>query len=163
MMSETTRWAVPDDAEALADVHITSWQRAYDGIFPDEFLSGLDRGAREKWWRDQLDGGARVPVTGNPAAGFCFVGDADDEGWGEVFAIYVHPDHWGEGMGYRLLEAGLGQLRDMGHERALLWVLSDNHRARRFYERQGWRVGKPIRVEEIGGTQVTEIRYETGL
>ncbi|HEX6221443.1 MAG TPA: GNAT family N-acetyltransferase [Acidimicrobiia bacterium] len=162
-MGEDTRWAVPDDAEALADVHITAWQKAYERIFPPEFLAGLDRDRRAKWWRDQLEGGARVPVAGTPAVGFCFAGDADDEGWGEIYAIYVHPDRWGDGLGYRLLQAGMSQLHDLGHERALLWVLRDNHRARRFYERQGWRVGKPIRVEEIGGAQVMEVRYETDL
>lgn len=162
-MSETARWAVPDDADALADVHITAWQQAYEGIFPAEFLSGLNRDARRTWWRDQLEGGARVPVVGTPAVGFCFVGDADDEGWGEVYAIYVHPDRWGDGLGHQLLQAGMSQLQDMGHEKALLWVLRDNHSARRFYERQGWSVGKPIRVEEIGGTQVTEVRYEIDL
>lgn len=162
-MSDAVRWAVPDDADALADVHIASWQAAYSGIFSDDYLSGLDLEARRTWWRNQLEGGARVPVVGTRAAGFCFVGDADDEGWGEVYAIYVHPDRWREGLGQLLLGAGMSQLREIGHQRALLWVLEHNHPARRFYESQGWRVGKPIRVEEIGGMQVTEVRYEIDL
>ncbi|HEX6286464.1 MAG TPA: GNAT family N-acetyltransferase [Acidimicrobiia bacterium] len=162
-MSDEVRWAVPDDADALARVHITSWQTAYRGIFSDEFLDGLDLAARQRWWRNRLEEGARVPVVGDPAVGFCFVGDADDEGWGEVYAIYVHPHHWGEGLGRRLLSAGSDLLRDTGHTRALLWVLRDNQRARRFYESLGWQVSRPIRVEEIGGTQVTEVRYETDL
>lgn len=142
---------------------MTTWQEAYRGIFPDEFLSGLDVEARRRWWRGRLEDGARVPVIGEPVIGFCFVGDADDEGWGEVYAIYVHPDRWREGVGNRLLEAGSALLREMGHRRALLWVLRDNPRARGFYESQGWRLGKPMRVEEIGGAQVTEVRYETDL
>lgn len=162
-MSDPVRWAVPDDSTALADVHVTAWQITYEGIFPPEFLAGLDRDVRSKWWRDQLEGGARVPVVGDPAIGFCFVGDADDEGWGEVYAIYVHPEHWREGIGNRLLTSGSSLLREMGHRRALLWVLRDNEPAREFYESQGWRLGRPIRVEEIGGTQVTELRYETDL
>jgi CTP:molybdopterin cytidylyltransferase MocA len=62
-----------------------------------------------------------------------------------------------------LLDAGAATLRDEGFDRGLLWVLEANTRARRFYERQGWRVGKPIRVEDIGGNQVTEVRYEIDL
>ncbi|HZD21890.1 MAG TPA: GNAT family N-acetyltransferase [Acidimicrobiia bacterium] len=158
-----TRWARLSDADSLADVHVTTWQRAYEGIFPSSFLAGLDRKARAKSWRRQLETGARVNVIGEPVVGFCFAGNSDDEGWGEVFAIYVHPDHWDQGLGFQLLRAGESQLRDDGHQRALLWVLRDNHRARRFYERQGWRIGKPVRLEEIGGVQVTEVRYETGL
>ncbi|HXV73003.1 MAG TPA: GNAT family N-acetyltransferase [Acidimicrobiia bacterium] len=162
-MSDEVRRAVSEDADALADVHVTTWQTAYRGIFPDEFLDGLDREARRRWWRARVEEDTPVAVVGRPAIGFCLVGDADEEGLGEVFAIYVHPDHWRRGHGHRLLRAGSDVLRDMGHERALLWVLRDNDRARRFYESQGWELGKPIRVEEIGGAQVTEVRYETDL
>lgn len=157
------RAAVPDDAPALAKVHVATWQKAYEGIFPPEFLAGLDRQTRVEFWHRQLERGVKVNVVGEPVVGFCFAGDSDDPGWGEVFAIYVHPDRWGDGLGHDLLMAGMDQLRGMGHDKALLWVLRDNQRARRFYERQGWRLGKPIRVEEIGGVQVTEVRYETGL
>jgi GNAT superfamily N-acetyltransferase len=158
------RWATVDDAEDLADAHVASWQKAYSGIFPEAFLSGLDRGARAHWWRRHLEGGARVLVSDTErAVGFCSFGASDDQGWGEIFAIYVHPDHWGDGHGYELLLAGEEALRERSHTRALLWVLEANQRGRRFYERQGWNVGVPIRLEEIGGVQVTELRYEKDL
>jgi ribosomal protein S18 acetylase RimI-like enzyme len=158
------RWATVGDAADLADVHVTSWQEAYAGIFPDTYLDGLNSDVRAGWWRRQIDGGARVLVSGSDrAVGFCSFGSSDDEGWGEIFAIYVHPDHWGEGHGYELLVAGEARLAEQGHDRALLWVLEANERGRGFYERQGWMVGKPLRVEEIGGVQVTELRYEKSL
>lgn len=159
------RWATVDDAEGLAEVHVVTWQKAYEHVFPDEFLTALDRGSRTRWWRKFIADGARVQVseTDGTVVGFCHADDSDDEGWGEVFAIYVHPDHWGQGHGYELLAAGVSYLVGKGHDRALLWVLEANDRGRRFYERQGWSVGKPIRVEEIGGVQVTELRYEKDL
>lgn len=158
------RWATVDDATDLADVHVASWQRAYAGIFPESYLSDLDRRARAGWWRRHIDGGADVLVSGSDlAVGFCSFGSSDDESWGEIFAIYVHPEHWDEGHGHALLVAGEAALVERGHERALLWVLEGNDRGRRFYERQGWALGKPIRVEAIGGVQVTELRYEKSL
>ncbi|MFP3881650.1 MAG: N-acetyltransferase family protein [Actinomycetota bacterium] len=158
------RQATLGDAEALAEIHVRSWQAAYAGIFPEEFLDGLDRGRRARWWRRFIGDGATVHVSeADGVVGFCTAGDSDEDGWGEVFAIYVHPDHWGEGHGYHLLRAGENRLVEEGHERALLWVLEANGRGRRFYERQGWTVGRPIRVEEIGGVQVTELRYEKRL
>ncbi len=158
------RWATVEDARALADVHVSSWQRAYAGIFPAQFLEGLDRDRRTRWWRRFIDDGAMVHVTDpDGVVGFCHADESGDEGWGEIFSIYVHPDHWGEGHGRDLLMAGEAKLAGLGHERACLWVLEANARGRRFYERQGWAVGKPIRVEEIGGVQVTELRYEKGL
>lgn len=158
------RWATVDDAEALAEVHVSSWRTAYAGIFPDRFLDGLDRAQRSRWWRRFIEGGGRVHVSeSDGVVGYCHAGDSSDEGWGEIFSIYVHPDHWGKGHGHDLIEAAESRLADLGHGRALLWVLEANDRGRRFYERQGWTVGRPIRVEEIGGVQVTELRYEKAL
>lgn len=159
-----TRWAVVDDAPALADVHVETWQQAYRGIFPDEFLASLDRRRREKWWRRFIEEGARVHVVGGDhAVGFCHAGKSDEDGWGEIFSVYVHPDHWGLGLGRELLLAGQQTIADESFPRALLWVLEGNERGRAFYERQGWSLGKPIRIEDIGGTQVTEVRYEIDL
>jgi hypothetical protein len=59
-----------------------------------------------------------------------------------------------------LLDAAEASMLEAGHERALLWVLNGNTRARSFYERRGWALGKPMRIENIGGTDVTEVRYE---
>lgn len=158
------RWATIDDANALADVHVSSWRAAYSGIFPEVFLDGLDRAQRARWWRKFIGEGAMVHVSGaDDVVGFCHADDSDDAGWGEVYAIYVHPAHWGEGHGQALLAAGESTLASKGHERALLWVLEANDRGRTFYERQGWKMGKPIRVEEIGGVQVNEVRYEKRL
>ena len=63
-------------------------------------------------------------------------------------------------MGRALLAAGERALLDDGQWQALLWVLDRNVRARAFYERQGWVPGKPIRIENIGGADVNEARYE---
>jgi GNAT superfamily N-acetyltransferase len=159
-----TRWAVPEDANDLADVHVTTWQRAYRGILEDGFLQDLDRQRRAAWWRRFIEDGARVHVVGErPVVGFCHAGASDDEGWGEIFSLYVLPEKWGTGLGLELIGAGEGTIREGGFTRGLLWVLESNVRARAFYERQGWRLGKPIRLEEIGGAQVTEVRYEKSL
>lgn len=146
----------------LARIHIQAWRQAYSHVFPEEFLAGLDLDRREQWFDAQIGKGEGLIVAdaGSGPAGFCFFGDSSDEGWGEIFAIYVHPDHWGRGHGHRLLASAERGLGELAHRRALLWVLDRNERARNFYERQGWTLGKPIRIEEIGGTQVTEVRYE---
>ncbi len=160
------RVAVPADAGGIAGVHIATWQVAYQGVFSGDFLGSLDLEVRTGWWEALLLRGQRTTYVADGAAGvagFCLIGDADDERWGEVFAIYVHPQHWGQGMGRALLEAGEAHLAGDGFERSLLWVLEGNNRARAFYERQGWVKGKPIRLETIGGTEITEARYEKAL
>lgn len=157
------RTAVLEDAGAIARVHVTSWQQAYAGILDRDFLGGLDLATRAAWWETLLGGGggtALVSELEGAVAGFSLVGSGDDEGWGQIMAIYVDPEQWGAGHGHALLSASEDLLVGLGFDRAMLWVLEANERARAFYERQGWRMTTPFRLETIGGTQVTEVRYE---
>jgi ribosomal protein S18 acetylase RimI-like enzyme len=135
-------------------------------VFTHDFLGSLDLEVRTAWWEALLLRGDRVTLVSDVemgVAGFCLFGASDDVGWGEIFAIYVDPPHWRLGMGGGLLSAGETQLAEDGFERALLWVVESNERARAFYERQGWVKGQPFRLETIGGTEVTEVRYEKDL
>ena len=50
-------------------------------------------------------------------------------------------------------------LRADGHGEAILWVLEDNPRTRRFYESAGWRADGGVKDEEWLGTVVREVRY----
>lgn len=158
------RWATVDDAEQLAGVHVETWRAAYTGVLPDDYLAGLDREARSRWWRKFIHGGARVHVADEGGVvGFCHADSSDDDRWGEIYSLYVSPAYWGQGHGRALLSAGEATLLARGHTRAVLWVLEGNVRARRFYQGRGWAEGKPIRLETIGGAQVTELRYEKDL
>jgi GNAT superfamily N-acetyltransferase len=160
------RDAMPRDAADLALVHVTSWQSAYQGLIDQAFLDAMSVESRIERW-DALLGHVRgrvlVTEVAGVAVGFCSLGPADHEEWGEVYALYLAPEHWGMGLGRGLLQAGEKALAEDGHDRALLWVLETNPRARAFYERQGWALGKPIRIENIGGADVTEVRYERSL
>lgn len=155
-----------EDARGVAQVNVASWQAAYPGLIDQTFLDSLDvDGRTESWQRilHQRRGRVLVAEDEGSVIGFCAVGPAIDDDWGEVFAIYVDPQHWGHGVGRDLLVAAEHSLAEAGFPRALLWVLEGNDRARVFYERQGWAPGKPIRIEAIGGSDVTEVRYEKAL
>ena len=54
-------------------------------------------------------------------------------------------------------------LTDAGFTEALLWVLEDNARARRFYEATGWEVDGRVKTVEIGGRELVEVRYRKTL
>jgi ribosomal protein S18 acetylase RimI-like enzyme len=57
---------------------------------------------------------------------------------GELYALFVHPDAWGTGVGRALTDAAVGDLRAAGCDTVCLWVLEANERARAFYERYGF-------------------------
>jgi GNAT superfamily N-acetyltransferase len=94
-------------------------------------------------------------VVGFVSVGECREGDAD----GELYAIYVDPDHWASGIGRELIAVGEQRLRELGHMDVILWVLEDNPRARRFYECAGWYHDSERRSITVLGREVPEVRY----
>ncbi len=76
---------------------------------------------------------------------------------GEVYTLYVSPDHQGRGLGRRLLFAMLAQLQTQGLTSAMLWVLAANP-ARFFYHAMGGAVAAERRESHLGVT-LDEIVY----
>lgn len=58
-----------------------------------------------------------------------------------MLAFYAHPDAWGTGAAAALMRRGLEDLAESGDREAVLWTLAAAGRARRFYEKNGWRLG----------------------
>ncbi len=155
-----------------------AWQVAYRGIMPDSYLDDLsnDMAARRDRWRVQIAAPADPTVCNLVAerAG-SVIGwvssaasrDPDAAGrtgeTGEIWGIYVHPDHWRTGAGSALMRASLRHLEAEGYTTATLWVFEENRGARRFYERHGWRMDGATHFFERGGAQVPEIRYRRPL
>jgi ribosomal protein S18 acetylase RimI-like enzyme len=84
-----------------------------------------------------------------------------DEG-GELYVLYVLPGYWGSGVAQLLIDTAHHELA-RAHAEAVLSVLADNPRARRFYERNGWEL-EEIRTEPHFGGVPTEIaRYRKAL
>jgi RimJ/RimL family protein N-acetyltransferase len=63
-----------------------------------------------------------------------------------LHGLYVIPEAWGSGVAGALVDAALDAVPDCAEVK--LWVLEENHRARRFYERLGWRRNGTSRVVE---------------
>jgi len=55
--------------------------------------------------------------------------------------MFVHPEHWGRGIGTALLLQGVAEMKQRGYRKAQLYTGARNVRSRRFYERHGWRLG----------------------
>ncbi|CAM5299245.1 Ribosomal protein S18 acetylase RimI-like enzyme OS=Streptomyces violarus OX=67380 GN=FHS41_001284 PE=4 SV=1 [Streptomyces violarus] len=80
-----------------------------------------------------------------------------------MYAIYVHPEHLGRGTGQALLAEAVARCAAAGHGRLLLWVLKENGRARRFYERAGFEADGAEEPFEVDGVTVPEVRYARAL
>lgn len=172
-MPVTVRAADPADAAGIARVHVAGWQHGYAGLLPQEFLDRLSvEESTQRRRRSLLEPAEGMIATlvaerDDEIVGFVNVGTCRDDGAaqdaGELWAIYVHPDHWGSGAGYALHERSLRVLRDAGMSGAVLWVLAGNERAARFYRRQGWTADGAAKTVWRDDVRLDEVRYRHDL
>jgi len=160
------RLAQTEDAMAVARVHVRSWQVAYRGLLPDDYLDQLrpeDRAAKYNF----ADPNPQAPKTLVAAEGSLIHGfattmpsrDSNLPDHAELAALYVHPDQWGRGIGAALIAAARGSLVQQGFRTAYLWVLAGNTRADRFYQIDGWQPTGEHRTDTVWGIAVNESRY----
>ena len=103
-----------------------------------------------------------VATRDEEVVGFVSFGKCRDEGapqsQGEVWALYVSPEVWGQGVGRALLDEAVRESQAAGYRVISLWVLSQNQRGLRFYEGCGFsRVVGSEKHFELGGRQVEEV------
>lgn len=150
------RPAVPEDMEPVADIWHRAWHVAHPGHVPDGLTAGRTLAAfRERTPSRVAD--TTVAEEGGRLLGFVMV--AGDE----LEQLFVDPDRHGAGVAAPLLRAGERRIAAAGHEVAWLAVVVGNARARRFYEKQGWRDAGdlPYEVTALGETFVSPCRrYE---
>lgn len=163
------RAARKDDAQAISDVKRRSWQAAYRGLLPDDFLDELPLVPPPDAWASAVDEG-RAPLVAEEAGevvGFAAVGEARDEdlpeGTGELLMIYTLEEVWDSGVGHALHEAAVDRLREAGHDEAILWVVSGNRRAAAFYRAHGWQPDGTTRDHQFGDTEVETQRLRRTL
>ena len=71
-------------------------------------------------------------------------------------ALYVLADYYGKGVAQQLMKAGLQQLAN--YPQICLWVLKENKRAIRFYEKCGFvPTGEELVSPNIGAAEIRMI------
>jgi GNAT superfamily N-acetyltransferase len=139
------REARPDEAQLLAAVQEVASVAALGHIFPHDLYPYPRRAVQAHWAASVVDAAKRTLIAlsdDGPLGAACVY-----EEWLE--SLYVVPEQWGTGLAGELHDRALEVLRELGSERCHLWVLEDNARARRFYERRGWREDGETRVVEF--------------
>ncbi|ADJ43565.1 GCN5-related N-acetyltransferase [Amycolatopsis mediterranei S699] len=155
----TVRAATVADAPAIGEVHVRSWQAAYAGLIPADFLARLSAETRAASWARRIgDGSGQVLVLEEDGviAGFAAFGPS------QLYALYLLPRFWGRGLGRALHDR---VVEGMSGDSAVLWVLATNERAKAFYVRQGWVDDDGRQTETVDDGRVTleEMRYRRRL
>lgn len=166
------RDALRDDADEIARIFVESWRESYAGLLPTNYLVRLSEvrqrllWAREITYRGPHDGVIVAEHETYGVIGFASFGPARDRAVGydgEIYTLYIDPNHVGRGAGHALISAAFARLFVDGFRSAVIWALKGNP-ARFFYETEGGRIiaerpgavaGKPVREIAFGWTDIT--------
>jgi len=157
-----------DEAYEYAVCHMNCWHSAYKGIIPDDYLSSMSSDINNRTER----GKENINSSSNPYEYLCvtydekMIGklgfgkciDEDKSEAGQIYAIYLVDEFWDRGFGRQMMEFSLSNLKEIGYNEVIIWVLEENIRARHFYEKFGFITdGKK---EEINiGKPLVQVRY----
>ncbi|HJX77158.1 GNAT family N-acetyltransferase [Glutamicibacter sp.] len=135
-MDYVLRAPLPEDAAALAELHVRCWKETYARQLPEDYFTEEHLVARHQLW-ERLTGDTdpnlrRVVAEGSKGfLGFALAGGKPG-GELQLFNLYVVSANHGTGLGQQLFNAVLGK------QPASLWLAEDNPRATAFYRRNGF-------------------------
>lgn len=168
-MSFLIRPATHDDLSSLAAIHLASKRKGESGIIDSAYLAAMSaQEYQEKWHGFVADPDSQQDIlfiNKDTPAGLISYGALRTAPAGmskirplyssEIYAIYVHPDYFKQGLGTALLKQAVIHLKEQKHQSLCLWALKKNKRACAFYEAfGGQRVGK--KKTEFGPTTAEE-------
>lgn len=158
------RKAETADKSALGRIYCEAWKEAYKDLLPKEYLANLN----EELCTPKTNNLQNyfVAETENIVAGLINYGvsrDNANEKTGKIRAIYILPQFWRKGLGKTFFRTAQGEMKKQGYTSAYLWVLEQNERAVKFYEKMQMRRTKEKRTVNLNGTLLTEIKFECDL
>lgn len=159
--------ALPQDARAVAEIHIHTWRVAYASFVPADYLASLSVDHSEAMWQKCI--AAQAPellvakhadaLQGWISFGACRDDDAPKTE-AEIWALYVSPSAWSTGAGRLLWLRAKERMLAQGFNTCALWVFPQNERAIKFYQRAGFvQDGAKPKDFELGGVPLQEIRF----
>ena len=115
-----------------AEVHAISWRESHRDICSEEFIAEHTTERQIEYLKSQMNKGAAIYLLSDAGKPVGIVSIRDDV----VGDLYVLPDEQGRGYGTQLLHFAIERCAGT----PTLWVLNQNQRAIRLYERNGFRL-----------------------
>ncbi len=154
-------------AEALESVgalHALSRQQTYARLLPRCSRVRFRPDELAERWRARMGSGSVVlhgGWSGQVLLGFVATSRVGE--LAELHALHVRPDWHGRGLAAWLHRAALANAYGEGARELRLWVVEGNIRARRFYEKHGWRQAGGLRDVTLGDATLPAIDYARSL
>jgi len=143
-MNLNIRKALVSDAESIAKINVSSWQKTYVDIFPADFLDGL---SDEKNLNNTIirmqdniknENNYLVAELNSEVVGFCKIGKSSKENfenYGEIIALYVKNEEVKKGIGKQLFIAANNFLKET-YENNIVSCIRENP-SNKFYVKMG--------------------------
>ena len=146
------RDAVVSDMERLGHIMATSFHSAFANMVTAKTLETCAREDRCAVLLTRVHQLGQMHILIGGDSGLLVWQDTEDGA--EIVAIHSLPESWGTGLGHTMLTEAL---RRIGDRPVHLWTFRENARARRFYEKHGFRWDGTERVSEFD--DAVEVRY----
>jgi ribosomal protein S18 acetylase RimI-like enzyme len=145
-MTATYRDAVPEDAAAIDRIFDTSFCDTFGHLYKPEDLETFMSSFGVEDWEQQLRDPAfaiRVAEVEEQPVGYLKLGPMKLPFTPTGPAIlldqlYILKGHHGTGIAHALMDWALDEAKKRGAREIYLTVYTDNHRAKRFYDRYGF-------------------------
>jgi len=157
------------DIQEVAQVHIASWQSAFRGVLSDKVLDQLKLEDFMEQWRSNLQQEYRenllATTDDGQVVGFISFGPERTQeaqaqsSMGELYGLYIHPEHWGHGVGKELLAKALEQLKQKSFREVVLWTMQKNAMARAFYAKHGFSLDGSVKESQYAEERFWEVRF----
>ncbi|WP_123534008.1 GNAT family N-acetyltransferase [Halosimplex salinum] len=130
------------DVSGIQDVAAAAWHAAYDDILGEDVVDEM----MDEWYEDDaIVSGVEhtaqdffVAVVDDEVVGYAHVGPHPPRRVHQLYRLYVHPDHWREGIARNLLAEVEQALYDRDVSAYEAEVFVENERAVAFYESTGF-------------------------
>ena len=158
-MMEVRYVTAADNFLDMSDIYEKSWKFAYRGTIPDSYLDSIPK---DRWVNSIASRHSLVMSENDQIIGTASFGKsrwAQYGDYGEIFSIYLLPQYMGKGYGQYLLNTCVKELQKSGFHKIMLWVLEENQRARKFYEKNGFLCADIFLNDTIGGKNLREVMY----
>ena len=124
------RLVTNDIIRSAAEVHAAAWRESHKSFCSPEFVALHTTERQEKYLKTVIEGGALLYMlveNEKPVGIVSILGNLIEN-------LYVLPEQQGKGYGSKLLQFAIERCSGV----PTLWILNNNHGAKRLYERFGF-------------------------
>lgn len=143
-MNYNIRRSKINDCSAIAHIVTVSWNETYKEIVDKTLLKNLKNNENERVNNsvakfDENDNNIFVLEVDKKIVGFINIGKTNYRNYsncGEIYALYILNSFHGKGLGKKLVEAGIQELKKLNCDKMIIGCLEGNP-SNKFYEHIG--------------------------